>query len=142
MLGLGKFFEQRSSFFAYALRDIYQIAFDYINTTYANDVIMQQLLAIDYYLQHKIKPAENYVTEIIKKEKFELLKQLGLPHQKLRYTVIPISFDYAVFVEQGIIENANINLVIEYTGTQKPRVIDINTNKNISPDLKANTLLL
>ncbi len=142
LLGLGKFFEQRSSFFAYALRDIYQIAFDYINTTYANDVIMQQLLAIDYYLQHKIKPAENYVTEIIKKEKFELLKQLGLPHQKLRYTVIPISFDYAVFVEQGIIENANINLVIEYTGTQKPRVIDINTNKNISPDLKANTLLL
>jgi radical SAM superfamily enzyme YgiQ (UPF0313 family) len=122
LLGLGKYFEQRSSFFSYTAMDIYNIANDFIQVNFANDSILHQLLAIDYYLQHKIKPAEKFVQEIDKKEKFSLLEQLKLPHQKLRYVVISIDFNYPYFISNNIIETQPQLLVIEYTGTTKPAV--------------------
>lgn len=48
--------------------DIYNIANDFIQLNFANDSILHQLLAIDYYLQHKIKPAEKFIPEIEKKK--------------------------------------------------------------------------
>ncbi len=122
LLGLGKYFEQRSSFFSYTAMDIYTIASDFIQLNFANDSILHQLLAIDYYLQHKIKPAEKFIPEIEKKEKFSLLEQLKLPHQKLRYVVIAIDFDYQEFILKNVVEIQSQLLVIEYTGTTKPAV--------------------
>ncbi len=50
---LGKHFESRSSFYSYTLNDIYSIAKDFITLNYPNDSYLHQVLAIDYYLQHK-----------------------------------------------------------------------------------------
>ena len=122
LLELGKFFEQRSSFFSFTAMDIYIIADAFIKEHYPNDSVLHQLLAIDYYLQQKIKPAEKFITEVEKKEKFSLLEKLKLPHQKLRYTVIPIGFDYNCFLQENTIINHPQLLVIEYTGTSKPTV--------------------
>lgn len=123
LLALGKFFEQRSSFFSYALTDVYTIAHDFVQQHYASDLIVQELVAIDYYLQHKIKPAEKFIAEIPKKQKFGLLEQMQLPHQKLRYIVIPIHFDYFELVHHSNIKESSEYLIIEYTGTSKPTVV-------------------
>jgi hypothetical protein len=122
LLALGKFFEHRSSFFSFTAMDIYTIADAFIKEHYPNDSVLHQLLAIDYYLQQKIKPAEKFIAEIEKKEKFALLEELGLPHQKLRYTIISIDFDYNFFLQENAILAHQQLLVIEYTGTSKPTV--------------------
>lgn len=122
LLALGKFFEQRSSFFSFTANDIYTIANAFIKEHYPSEAVLHQLLAIDYYLQQKIKPAEKFIPEIDKKEKFALLEKFALPHQKLRYTVIPIDFDYNFFLQENVIIAHQQLLIIEYTGTRKPTV--------------------
>jgi radical SAM superfamily enzyme YgiQ (UPF0313 family) len=122
LLELGKYFEQRSSFFSFTAMDIYNIANDFIEKKYAHDSIVQQLLAIDYYLQHKIKPAEYFILEVEKKDKFSLIEKYHLPHQKFRYTVIPIEFDYSIFCKENIIVKSPQLLIIEYTGVRKPSI--------------------
>lgn len=123
LLSLGKYFEQCSSFFSYSIIDVYTIVHDFVQQHYANDSILHELVAIDYYLQHKIKPAEKFITEIPKKQKFSLLEQLHLPHQKLRYVIIPINFDYFELVNQANIKESSEYLIVEYTGTSKPTVV-------------------
>lgn len=123
LLELGKFFEQKSSYFSYSIVEVYTIAHDFVQQYYANDSILQELVAIDYYLQHKIKPAEKFIAEIPKKQKFALLEQMQLPHQKLRYIVIPIQFDYIELVNHSSIKESSEYLIVEYTGTSKPVVV-------------------
>ncbi len=123
LLELGKYFEQRSSFYSYSSMDIYTIVHGFIQEQYSNDPVVLQLMAIDYYLQHKIKPAVLFIQELEKKEKFSLLEKLNFSHHKFRYTVIPIGFNYAVFEKENRIENEQQVLIIEYTGTSKPRVV-------------------
>ena len=103
--------------------DIYTIVHGFIKEQYSNDPVVLQLMAIDYYLQQKIKPAVLFVQELEKKEKFAVLEKLNLSHHKFRYTVIPINFDYAVFEKENRIVNERQVLIIEYTGTSKPRVV-------------------
>ena len=123
LLALGKHFEKRSSFFKYTAMDIYTIAHSFIQENFGSDAIMLQLLAIDYYLQHKVRPAIQFVNEIDRKEKYTLLQNEKLPHQRLRYIVIAIDFDYQLFIEQNNIIPTPQLLTIEYTGTAKPRVV-------------------
>ncbi len=123
LLELGKYFETRSSFHSYTLNTIYSIAFDFIKMQYKNDKVLQQLFAIDFCLQHKIKPASIFINEVDKKQKFELLDRLRLNHQKLRYSVIDIDFDYALFAQDNEIKYGKEFLIIEYTGTSKPQII-------------------
>ncbi len=123
LLELGKYFEQRSSFYSYSSMDIYSIAHSFIQEQYSNDPVVLQLMAIDYYLQHKIKPVVFFVQELEKKEKFALLEKLKLPHHKFRYTVISIDFNYSIFVQENRIVNERQVLIIEYTGISKPRVV-------------------
>ncbi len=127
LLGLGKYFESRSSFFSYTAMDIYNIANDFVKINYPDNLIVQELLAIDYYLQHKIKPAEKFISEINKKDKFAFLEKHQLPHQKLRYTVIPIHFNYHLFKQDQIIFKEEELLVIQYDGTRKPIAIRTET---------------
>ncbi len=127
LLGLGKYFESRSSFFSYTAMDIYNIANDFVKENYPDNLIIQELLAIDYYLQHKIKPAEKFIPEIAKKDKFAFLDKHQLPHQKFRYTVIPIHFNYHLFKQDQIIFKEEELLVIQYDGTRKPIVIRTET---------------
>ena len=124
LLGLGKYFEENSSLISYGIGDVFRIANEFIQKNYAGDIIMKQMHAIDYYLHQKIKPASKYVEELEKKEKFSLLEQSKLHHNKYRYTVIEIDFDYQEFINDNMLILTKQMLVIEYTGTEKPRVLD------------------
>jgi len=124
LLGLGRYFEQQhGKFIGFSLDKVYEIAAGYIAAFFPNDKILQELLAIDYYLQYKIKPTSRFVEEIDKKEKFSLLEALRLPHNKFRYTVLNISFDHQQFVNDNSITASNEILIIEFTGTEKPKII-------------------
>ena len=123
LLGLGRYFEQTKGFLSYSAFDIYRIAFEYIQQSQPDNLILKELVAIDYYLQHKIKPAVAFIEELEKKEKFAQLDALRLPHQKFRYTVIPLSFDLEVFLERHELVMTPQLLFIEYNGIQKPRIV-------------------
>ncbi len=123
LLGLGKYFEEHGNLISYGLNEIFELANQYISKMYPADQIMGELLAIDYYLQHKIKPPLKYLLEIDRKDKFTLLDQQGLPHNKFRYIVLDIRFDYIEYMNFGIIVPGNSRLVIEYNGISKPRII-------------------
>ncbi len=123
LLGLGKYFEQHSNLVSYGLSDVYDMANQYIADQYPEDQVMKELMAIDYYLQYKIKPAAKYIPEIDRKEKFSLLERQKLPHNKYRYIVIHIGFDYQEFINHQIILPSSETLVIEYTGISKPTII-------------------
>jgi hypothetical protein len=123
LLGLGKYFETHGNLLSYGLSDVYNIASEYMISEYPDNQIMIELLAIDYYFQYKIKPSAKYLDEIDRKEKFSLLDRQRLPHNKFRYVVIQISFDYQEFMANKIILPASEILIIEYSGTSKPRII-------------------
>jgi radical SAM superfamily enzyme YgiQ (UPF0313 family) len=123
LLGLGKYFKENSDLVSYGLKDIYDMANQYIDQQYPGDQYLKELLAIDYYLQHKIKPSANYLNEIDRKEKFALLEKQGLPHNKFRYIVIQLSFDYHEFMNSKIILPSRETLIIEYRGISKPTII-------------------
>ncbi len=119
LLGLGKYFTQRKGI-SYSLHDVYQIAYDFISESYADDLVMIELLSIDYYSQFKIKPASKYLEEINKKDKFSLLEKLQLPHNKYRYTVIPLSFDFKTFEKENKIVRQDEMMIIQYDGAATP----------------------
>lgn len=63
-MGLGKYFAEKSDYHKHTHEEIYQIAFEYLERHYAHDKILKQLFAIDYYLQHKIKPKMLFIEEV------------------------------------------------------------------------------
>jgi hypothetical protein len=83
-----------------------------------------ELLAIDHWMQHKIKPARSYWPEWEKKEKFALLDQLQLPHQKYRYVVTETSFDHEAFMQNGMIIPGKKIFLLEFDGIKKPRICE------------------
>lgn len=128
LLGLGRFFEQQhGKFIGFSLEKVYEIAAAFIEMSYPNDPVLKELLAIDHWLQHKIKPSKSHLAEYDKKEKFALLDAYKLPHNKYRYAVTQISFDLGVWEREGIIHLAPTELVIVFDGQSKARVVYLST---------------
>ncbi|MEY4877380.1 MAG: hypothetical protein RL708_2530, partial [Bacteroidota bacterium] len=123
LLGLGNYFATQKSFHKYSLKDIYDIVFYYATTNFADDKILKELIAIDYYLQNKIQPQILYVEDLPRSEKNILLHQLNLNLHKFRFIVIPISFNYYKLIENNEIEWGNFNLIFQYDGVHKPIAI-------------------
>ncbi|MFM2047714.1 MAG: hypothetical protein RI955_260, partial [Bacteroidota bacterium] len=123
LLGLGNYFATQKSFHKYSLKDIYDIVFYYATTNFADDKILKELIAIDYYLQNKIQPQILYIEDLPRNEKNLLLHQLNLNLHKFRFIVIPISFNYNKLIENNEIEWGNFNLIFQYDGVHKPIAI-------------------
>lgn len=123
LLGLGTHFESKRQFHKYNLSDVYQLLSEYAQMHFAEDVYLQELIGVDYYLFHKLKPASLYLSEISKGDKNTLLHQLGVNPHTLRYLAFPISFDWKKFVSQNQIEAAQQVWVISYDGQEKAKVL-------------------
>lgn len=121
---LGRYFEQQHGcFIGFTLDQIYSIAAGFMAEQYQDDPILKELLAIDYWQQHKIKPAKGYLPELDKKEKFGLLDAQKLPHHKFRYAVAPLSFDFDLWEKENTIIHKQSLLVMEFTGQTRPRIL-------------------
>jgi radical SAM superfamily enzyme YgiQ (UPF0313 family) len=123
LLGLGKYFDQQSDYHKHTLEDLYRIAYDYLSANYPDDKILQQLFAVDYYLQHKTKPKPLFIEEMSRPEKNALIEQFKLNHHKFRFGIFDLDFDFPVFQHEHLIQKSKQPLVIQYNGTEKARII-------------------
>lgn len=123
LLGLGTHFGTVRDFHKFALTDVYEIITQYVEKEFAHDTTIKQLIAIDYYLYHKVKPKALFLEEVTRPEKHQLIEKLRLNHHKYRYVILPLNFDFKLFEEQHTIESGASNLIIQYNGTEKAEII-------------------
>ncbi len=123
LLGLGLHFETKRDFHKFSLNDIYDILNEFAELNFPEDLILKELIAIDYYLHHKVKPKILFIEEIDRTTKSKLIAENDLNHHKYRYIIVPISFDYRLFVETTTIEKLNTNIIIQYDGVNKSEVV-------------------
>lgn len=123
LLGLGKYFSERRDFHKHTLNDVYDMITAYAKQAFPEDVVLQQLIAIDYYLQAKIKPQIQYLEEVDRTEKTAIIEQHSLNHHKYRHIIVPVTFDFSYFEETGKIVNQEDYVIFEYNGTTKAQVV-------------------
>lgn len=123
MLALGEYAADKINFHKYTLNQIFDVFWNFINAQFPDDQILAQLLSIDYYMLHKVRPGIRYCTEIVKKEKFRLLEEQNHNHHKFRFVVLPISFDYHKYSFDNVLINDSQLLIIQYTGTEYPVIV-------------------
>ncbi len=133
LAGLGTYFNTHSDFHKHDLKDVYQLIYDYAKKQYANDAVMLQLITIDYYLQHKIKPLGLLNEEVTAAIKSKLIESKQLNHHKFRYVMLPVQFNWQEFVQHNHILADKTIMVIAFDGKQKPQVIEqVGTNSKFS----------
>jgi anaerobic magnesium-protoporphyrin IX monomethyl ester cyclase len=125
LLGLGKHFNATNDFHKHTLNDVYDRIDEYAKQTFPNDHVLHQLIAIDYYTQAKIKPQVRYREEVEREHKQVLISTYKLNHHQFRHIIIPISFDLDEYIRSGTIISGNFDCVIEYSGTQKARLVSL-----------------
>lgn len=122
LLGLGIQFGKQSDYFRHTLNDVYDIATEWVKAEFATDTLLPEFIALDYYLQYKIRPAERFIQEIPRKIKMAWAQNLRLPLNKLRYSMVPFSFDVQHFLDTGEVLSQEVIVAFEYTGISKPRI--------------------
>ncbi len=130
LLGLGNHFLKTKAFHQYDLQDVYVIINDFVKTHYASDLKLQELIGIDYYTYHKLKPKPLFLTEIPTVEKRFLLQRIGADIQKYRYLIFPISFDFQALTEGGVLLEKNNLLIIRYNGISKSSTMSVTATKD------------
>lgn len=123
LIGLGNAFLEKRDFHKYVLKDVYNTIFDFVKTEYADDFVLQDLVAIDYYSYGKVKPQVLFVEELPKAEKFQLINQLHLNHHKYAFVVFPIRFDFALFEEKNSIQASKSTIIFQYDGINKATIV-------------------
>lgn len=123
LLGLGNHFATMRDFHKFSLTDVYEIITQYVETNFPGDPTIRELIAVDYYLYHKVRPKALFLEEIALPEKHRLIEKLRLNHHKYRYVILPLNFDFKLFEEQQTIERGASKLIIQYNGTEKAEII-------------------
>lgn len=118
LLGLGIHFGKAREYHKYSLQDVYDILIDYVNVNFNHDEVLKQLVALDYYLQFKVRPKPflNYETD--KAAKNRLINDLGLNHHKFRFVVLNVSIDASPVAEH------QPELIIAYNGKDLAKVVN------------------
>jgi anaerobic magnesium-protoporphyrin IX monomethyl ester cyclase len=124
LLGLGVHFQTHSNFHKHELKDVYQLLLNFAKEYYPADAVLQQLISIDYYLQHKIKPVSLLLPEIDASFKQQLIEANKLNHHKLRFAMLPVNFNWQEFVQHNHIIADETILAISFDGKQKPKVLE------------------
>ena len=119
---LGTAFEKKYQGIHYGVKDIYETLFDFVSEKYADDNVLRELVSIDYFLSHKVKPKAIFQEEIDKKEQNKIAETLKLNTHQYRYAMLPVSFDFEIFRSENRIENTQQIIIIAFTGTEYPRI--------------------
>jgi radical SAM superfamily enzyme YgiQ (UPF0313 family) len=123
LLGLGKAFELKFDYHKHTLMNIYEVVHDFVLEQFPEDKVLITLLAIDYYLQHKIKPKNFILHDVEHKQKFEWIELQYLNHHQNRYIVLDIPFDYLNYTQTGELMMNPTRICFEYTGMTAPNLI-------------------
>lgn len=123
LLGLGIYFGEQRDYHKYSLNDVYNIITNFSEKNYPNDSIIKQLIALDYYLHHKVKPQLQFLNEVERSEKNRLIAEKQLNHHKYRFIILPLTFNYEVFEKENKIEADNYTAIIQYDGINKAKIV-------------------
>jgi anaerobic magnesium-protoporphyrin IX monomethyl ester cyclase len=123
MLGLAVYFNTKSDFHQHSLANVYQLLNEFVAMNYNHDIKLKQLIAIDYYMAHKVKPQLLFLKETSNENKQELIQQHQLNLHKFRYLFFEIDFNYTLFKEQQILKEGKNNIILKYTGTDYAEVL-------------------
>lgn len=121
--GLGNYFGERNDFHKHTLPEIFSNLFNYSIKEFPDDKILHQLIGIDYYLYHKIKPQVQFLSELEKPVRWEWIERLQLNHHKYRYALLPLDFDFDVFQTKGQIQMENFLLIVQFDGLHLPQIV-------------------
>ncbi len=124
LLGLGIYFGEVSDYHKYSLADVYHIITQFAEKNFPNDKVLKHLIAVDYYLQNKVRPQILFLEEIAKTEKSQIIQQLKLNHHQFRFVMLPLCFDFKKYETENKIEQGDFNLILQYSGVAKPQVVD------------------
>lgn len=125
LLEHGKYFGTIKDYHKYSLEDVYTIALSFVDKNYPNDIIFKQLIAIDYYIHHKVKPKPLILEDLERSQKIKLIEELKLNHHKYRFVILPLTFNYGIFEQENRIVNENYMLIIQYNGVEKAKIISL-----------------
>lgn len=120
---LGAYWKVKNDFQNKGLTELYSIIHEFAVRNYPDDGLLVEMIALDYYMQHKVKPSPRFLPEISKEKRSEIVNKLKLNHHKYRYVMLPVSFSVHKLLSDDIIELASDLLIIEYTGVNSPRII-------------------
>jgi hypothetical protein len=123
LLGLGNHFVKTKDFHQHTLIDVYESLAEFAEQNYPEDIILKQLIAVDYHLQFKIKPKRLFLSEVSAQEKTKLTQTLNFNHHKFRYVVMPLDFNLETFLKSGEIERGRYLQAIQYSGVTPPELI-------------------
>ncbi len=123
LLELGKYFGTVRDYHKYSLDDVYNIAASFVDKHYINDKILKQLIAIDYYVHHKVKPKPLILEDLERSQKIKLIEELKLNHHKYRFVILPLTFNYTIFFKENRIVLEDYNLIIQYNGITKAEIL-------------------
>lgn len=121
-LGIAEDFIQVAQFHRHTLVQDYQIIYQYLKRSYS-DPILLELLAIDYYTFHKVKPQDLFDIEVEKSIKFKWIDANGFNHHKYRYVMFPISFDIKKYIEHGEVIPKEDMACIQFDGVNKGKLV-------------------
>ena len=124
LLGLGVYFGTKHDYHKYSLTDVFDVLMEYAVANYADDPILPQLIAVDYYLHFKVKPQMLFMAELPRQEKNVVIDRLKLNHHKFRFVILPLSFHFPVLVNENRIQQGPFHLILQYDGLTKAKVIE------------------
>jgi anaerobic magnesium-protoporphyrin IX monomethyl ester cyclase len=123
LLELGIYFGERKTYYKYTLDDVYLILSAFAKEKYADDIYLQELIAIDYYLHFKVKPKNLIINEIERNEKTNIIDAMALNHHKYRFVMLDIHFDFEHFSLTNSIKKQASIIILQYDGTSKAKVV-------------------
>ena len=122
---LGAWFSQKSDFHKHTLDESFEILSEFCAQIEPNNSLLQELLAIDYYLHFKVKPKTKFLEEIDRSKKTALMNSAGLNHHKYRFMAFDIQFNWEKFAATQEIVLEPQQLVVQYSGTQKAQIASL-----------------
>lgn len=121
--GLGQYWHEKNGHRNCGIGEVYNAIHEYSQREYPSDTILRELIALDYYLQHKIKPATRYLPEVTKDVRNEIVCKYQLNHHQFRFAIHPVQFSVRELTGTGTVQPADDLLIIQYSGTEMPKII-------------------
>ena len=122
LIGIGNWFHARSNFHKHSLDESFELLASYCKQAYPDDTLIQELIAVDYYLHFKVKPKTMFLEEVDRTQKTAGILQLGLNQHRFRFIAIPLSFSFSHFQSTRQFRFEPTLLYVQYTGTEKATI--------------------
>ena len=122
LLGLGECFGEQHDYHRYKLADVYERILFFVKSNYSNDLILLDLIEVDFCLYQKDRPRPLHLAEIGAEEKAALIAAISpdlmsASQGKSRFLALPIGFNFEVFEQENRLEMGEFSLLIRYDGT-------------------------